>query len=108
MTVSSVSSRWGGAAYPAVSGMRDATLRLDIAAHNIANASTEGFRPLQVSSSALPEGGVQSAVTVSGLDGVDLAAEIVGMMMARAAFTANARVFARSAELERTTLDLLA
>src|SRR6266849_4724470 len=46
----------------AVRGMRDATVRLDVAANNVANATTEGFKPSRVASAALPGGGVQSIV----------------------------------------------
>ena len=109
MNVPCVSSVWGQTAYPAVSGLRDATLRLDVAANNVANAASDGFTPSRVVSSALPGGGVQSTVTPSDLEGgVDLPTEIVSAMIARAAFSANAHVLAQSFETQRRLLDILA
>jgi hypothetical protein len=79
----------------AASGMNDAMVRVDVAAHNIANVNTAGFSPLTVSSVEMPEGGVAPAVTagVSGLgaalppggSGTDLAAETVNLILARVA-----------------------
>jgi hypothetical protein len=46
----------------AVSGLRAASLRLDVAAHNIANLNTDGFTPSRVLDAAIPNGGVQSSV----------------------------------------------
>jgi flagellar hook protein FlgE len=91
-----------------VSGLRDATLRLDVAANNVANALTEGFRPSRVSTSELPGGGVQSAIIAGDLEGVELAGEMVAVMIAEAAFTANARVLSSAFRTDRRILDLLA
>jgi flagellar hook protein FlgE len=88
--------------------MRDAAARLDVAADNIANASTDGFQPSRVESSAVPEGGVQFAVTLSVLEGVDVGGELVSAMVAQAAFAANARILEQAHALDRRTLDLLA
>ncbi len=108
MVLSGVGSLSGGAFHPAVSGMRDAGLRLGVVAVNVANAATEGFHARRVQSSALPEGGVASVVTASDREGVDLAAEAVGMILARTAFAANAGVLARTARITTAALDLLA
>ncbi len=89
-------------------GLQDATLRLDVAANNVANASTEGFRPSRVTAVELPGGGVQSTVTQSDLEGVDLPTEIVSMLTAQAMFTANARVLGSTLRTEQHVLDLLA
>ncbi len=48
--------------------MRDAAVRLDVAANNVANATTEGFRPSRVVSTALPGGGVASSVVPGDLE----------------------------------------
>jgi flagellar basal body rod protein FlgG len=48
----------------AASGMHDAMVRVDVAAHNIANVNTAGFAPLQVSSVEMAEGGVAPVVTI--------------------------------------------
>ncbi len=98
----------GPARSVAWTGLRDASIRLDVAARNAASVSTEGFTPARVVSSALAAGGVQTQVALSVLEGVDLAAEMVAAMVAEAAFTASARVLEQSARLDRTVLDLLA
>lgn len=71
----------------AASGMQDALVRVDVAAHNIANVDTAGFASLQVSSATMPEGGVAPVVTAAGSglgaavlpggSGTDLPAELV-------------------------------
>jgi len=87
--------------------MRDATVRLDVAANNVANATTEGFKPSRVASAALPGGGVQSIVVPGDVEGVDLAGEMVAMLMAKTAFAANAKILSTTFQAERRTLDLL-
>jgi len=93
----------------AASGMHDAMVRVDVAAHNIANVNTAGFSPLQVTSVVLPEGGVAPVVTagVPGLggslppggSGTDLAGEMIGLILARVAFMASARAFETDAQM---------
>jgi flagellar hook protein FlgE len=91
-----------------VSGLRDATLRLGVAASNVANLNTDGFRPARVTTSELPGGGVQSTITPGDLEGVDLATELVAMLVAEAAFAANARTLGATLRTEGRVLDLLA
>jgi flagellar hook protein FlgE len=91
-----------------VGGLQDATMRLDVAANNVANASTDGFRPSRVTTAELPGGGVRSTVTQSDLEAVDLPTEIVSMLMARTMFTANARMLGSTLRTEQHALDLLA
>jgi len=88
--------------------MRDATTRLAVAADNVANAATPDFKPSSVVTAEWPGGGVQSTVVPGDAEGVDLATELVGMMVARAAFTANAKVLSTSFRVERRALDLVA
>jgi flagellar hook protein FlgE len=108
MNVAGVSSGLVGSRWAAVSGMRDAAARLDVAANNVANASTEGFRAASVVSSEVPAGGVQFAVTMHVLEGVDVAAELIAAMVAEATFAANARILAQADRMDRRALDLLA
>ena len=89
-------------------GLQDATLRLGVAANNVANAATEGFHPARVTSSERPGGGVQSAVMPGDRDGVDLPTELVAMIVAQAAFAANARLLGSTLRTEGRILDLLA
>jgi len=102
----------------AASGMRDAMVRVDVAANNIANVSTGGFVPSQVLSTEVPEGGVASVVTAGApgaavlvdvpfASGTDLATEMANLIIAKAAFSANASAFRTAAEMHNTLLDLL-
>jgi len=88
--------------------MREAAARLDVAAHNVASASTPGLHPARVVSQEAPAGGVQFAVTLGVLEGVDVGAELVASMVAQAALAASARVLQQSLRTERAALALLA
>jgi flagellar hook protein FlgE len=81
----------------AVNGMADASRRSDVAAHNIANASTDPFSPLR------PDGS-------QGAPGsMDLASEIVdGTMLAPVAYAANAQVVRTADSMRGTLLDIFA
>ena len=63
--------------------MHRAQLLLDIHAHNIANVETEGY-------------------------GSDLPSDVVGVIVAKHAYAANAKALAAMAESERSLLDVLA
>jgi flagellar hook protein FlgE len=89
----------------ALSGLGAATLRLDVAAHNIANAQTPGFRPQAVRQSADPAGGVTTAVGPAGAGGVDLAHEVVDQLVATYSFAANLRVVTTERAMMGTLLD---
>lgn len=91
-----------------LSGLTAARTLLDVRAHNIANLSTDGFDAQQVSlRAAEPRGGVAVGAITRG-QGVDLATEIVGTLVAEAMYGANARVLRTQAETERSLLDVLA
>ena len=108
MSVSIVSSPGGQTAYPSLSGLRDAEARLDVAASNIANLPSEGFSPAHVVSTELPGGGLEPNVVRDGAGtGVDLATEMVGLMMARLAFSANLAALAQTFEAQRSLLDIV-
>jgi len=76
-----------------LSGLRAAQVRLDSAAHNIANAQTEGFRRQQVRASADLAGGVRTQIDRLPTPGADLAADLVAQKQAANAFAANLQVF---------------
>lgn len=77
----------------APSGMHAAQMRLDSAAHNIANLGTQGFHSQGVALSEAPgQGGVQAQVTRSTTEGVSLERNIVESLSASYAFKANALV----------------
>jgi len=87
-----VRSRWIPVRIPAA-GMQAALGLLDLHAHNIANASTPGFRAQR------PDGGTQEP---------DLVTDVVGLITARTMYTANAKAFELMAETERFLLDVRA
>lgn len=101
-----------------VSGMRDAMLRLDVAAHNIANVNTDGYVPSHVQSSERPWGGVTSTVVrdpapVPNPDettpsATDVLAEVADILKARVAFAANMFALRAQAATARMLIDLLA
>lgn len=76
----------------AASGLQAASLRLDSAAHNVANSATPGFRRQTVQATARPEGGVDTRVDQASRPGVSLEQEIVDQIAAAASFKANAKV----------------
>ena len=81
----------------AAQGMAGAARRFDVAAHNIANVSTEPFAPLRADGARGPEGSM------------DVASEIVdATMLAPAAYTANATVLRVADETQKSLLDVLA
>jgi flagellar basal-body rod protein FlgC len=99
----------------AASGLQDASLRLEVAANNIANVNTHGFRPAAVASAERPEGGVSAVVAPVALDpivdqppGTDLVAELLSLVIARLAFAANARIVDTASETHGDTVSLLA
>ena len=99
----------GASVYPSLSGLRDSTVRLEVAASNIANLQVEGYSPSRVVSATLPGGGVEPTVVQDGEGGgVDLVTEMAGLMMARLAFSANLSALSQTFETQRSLLDLTA
>lgn len=108
VSVSGVPSVGGQTVYPGLSGLRDATVRLDVAASNLANLQSAGFSPSRVVSGTLPGGGVESIVIRDdATEGVDLVTELVSMMMARLAFSANLAALTQTFETQRSVLDIV-
>lgn len=92
----------------ALSGLSAAQKRLDVAANNIANASTEGFRRSEVSQQSQPTGEVSSTVTQSEVPGPDLIADRVEQLQARNAFEANLKSLQTGNETVGSLIDLRA
>jgi flagellar basal body rod protein FlgG len=107
--------RPGPAPGTAASGMAVAGVRLDVAAHHVANLNTEGFRPLDVITEEVVHGGVRARVVVAApalgaeapAPGVDLGQETVDVISARAAYAANTKILQRTRALDRSVLDLV-
>ncbi len=96
----------------AASGMRAAQTRLSVAAENIANADTPGYRPALVDTVELSTGGVGTIVrrgdASDGGDGsgVDIAAEQVAMVRSATYFAANAAVVKTANRMLGSLLDI--
>ncbi len=109
----------------ALSGLRDAQLRMDTAAHNVANANTDNFTPQRVISHAVPSGGVTSIVETTPPppkqppppgntnpdflfpSQTDLIGELIHAILGQRAFDAGARTFSANAESLGTLIDAL-
>jgi flagellar basal body rod protein FlgG len=76
--------------------MRDAAHSLDVAAHNVANASTEPFAPLR------PDG------TTDATDTLDLPTQMVAVATAPIVYAANAQVVRANDAMTGSLLDLFA
>lgn len=80
----------------ALAGMHDAERTLDVAAHNVANASTQPFAPLR------PDG------TTDSTDTLDLPTQMVAIATAPIVYTANAQVLRAADTMTGSLLDLFA
>jgi flagellar hook protein FlgE len=76
-----------------LSGMHAASLRLGVAAHNVANAATDGFQRQRAALQEAPGGGVTARVETLPTPGAALADDLVATLAATHAFAANLRVF---------------
>lgn len=94
---------------------------LDISAHNVANASTDGFQPLRTNFSTQTAGGVQASVAPSTIvslstpnvaaplpSGTDLAGETVGSMIFQHGFEMSAKMVKVADQMLGTLIDIRA
>ena len=89
----------------ALSGMKAAQVQLDVAAHNVANAQTPGFRRQQVTLTTQSEGGVEAQLQTSTEAVSSLETDLVGELQARNAFLANLAVFKTANRMAGVLLD---
>lgn len=89
----------------ALSGMNAAQAGLQVAAHNIANLSTVGFRRGQVVQSASDPGGVTTSVSQARQPGASLPEDMVGLLQSRNSFLANLAVFRSGERMLGSLLD---
>lgn len=105
----------------AFSGLQASTLRLDVAAENIANADTPGYAAFEALLTADPNGGVDAelgrdaaAPPIPGLppeeqpSGTDLLASLVETGEAPSVYGANARVVSAQQQMDQSLFDMLA
>ena len=88
------------------SGLQAAQLRLDSAAHNVANMNTEGFRRQTVAQEAVPDlGGTRASLGRASEEGVSLEQEAVEQMSATYAFKANLQTIKMQDDMMGSLLD---
>nr|WP_297357230.1 flagellar basal body protein [uncultured Caldimonas sp.] len=90
----------------ALSGMNASMLRMDTAAHNIANAQTQGFRRQAVAQEAQPAGGVAAQVVQQPTAGTSLAQDLVEQKAASYMFKANVLTLRTERDMLGSLLDL--
>jgi flagellar basal-body rod protein FlgC len=104
------------------SGLQASALRLAASAHNVANALTPGFRPVQVAAEERAEGGVEAwpvpndpalesrldaaALGFGAASGTDLATELVSQMAAAASYRASLATLRTADELTTALLSI--
>ena len=103
----------------ALSGMQAATTQLDVAANNIANADTPGYKASRADLVELNTGGVGVAdiskdptpgvIQPDGKEGsnVDLARENINLTRAQILYSANAAVLKIGSRMTGTLLDMM-
>ena len=92
----------------ALSGMNAAQTGLQVAAHNIANLNTEGFRRQQVLQSSVAPAGVSTTLTRSAESGEATLTDMVGLLQSKNAFLANLAVFRHQDDALGSLLDAVA
>lgn len=96
------------------SGLAAESLRVEVAAQNIANASTEGYVPKRVEQTALADTGGVSAVVrpvtspqlYTAGSQVDIVKETTTLIQAQAAYKANLAVIATVDDMTDSLLDI--
>ncbi len=89
-----------------ISGLQVAQLRLDSAAHNVANTNTRGFKRQTVTQEDLPSlGGTRASLGKASEEGVALEQEAVDQISATYAFKANLKTIKTQDEMLGSLLD---
>lgn len=96
----------------AISGLKTASKRAEVAANNIVNVSTDGFDADRVQQSSIvtdstPAGGsgVQAQI-IAGSQPTDLASEIVNLIEAEVAYKASAATLRTAEDLAEELVDI--
>ena len=91
-----------------VSGLHSAEVRLAASAHNLANLTTEGFRPVRTIQEEVVTGGSTARIDqVRGPVKVDLVHETAELARASLQYTASLRLIAVEFDLRGQLVDLL-
>lgn len=92
----------------ALTGVQAASLRMESAAHNIANAHTPNFQRQVVTMQTQESAGVLTTIGKAEEIGAALAADLVEQMGAAAAYRANLRMIQADQQTTGSLLDLKA
>jgi flagellar hook protein FlgE len=92
----------------AVSGVQAAATRMDVAAHNVANAQTPGFHRQEVHLRSQETAGVVSSVGQAQEVGPDLAADLIEQKSASYQYKANLKTIQTETQMMGSLLDLKA
>jgi flagellar hook protein FlgE len=92
----------------AASGVQAASTRIDVAAHNVANAQTPGFHRQKVHQRSQEMAGVVSSVGQAQEVGPDLAADLVEQKSASYQYKANLKTIQTQDQMMGSLLDLKA
>lgn len=93
----------------ALSGLESSATRHAVSAHNVANLTSEDFRPLRAQQSEREGGGSQTTVRQADDPApVELSHEVVEQIRARVQFEASLGVLRTTSELTGQLVDLLA
>src|SRR4051812_30181129 len=90
-----------------ISGLQANAARVGVAAFNVVNANSDGFKARAISASSTAPGGVSTSVTQTDQP-VDIAQEFVGMIQAEAGYGANAEVMDTASRMTGALLDIFA
>lgn len=90
----------------ALSGMNVSMLRMDVAAHNVANGETSGFRRQAVVQATQPAGGVTAQPVQQPAAGTSLAQDLVEQKAASYMFKANVLTLRAERDMLGSLLDL--
>jgi flagellar basal body rod protein FlgG len=103
----------------AASGLRAANTRIEVSAHNVANANTDGFDPQRVDQARLANGGTRASISQPDLSnplymrdgqlteasGTDFTSETIEQMRATQAFKASIAVLRSSDQMLGSLFD---
>lgn len=103
----------------AVSGLAVNVSRVNAAAENIVNVSTDGYQPTQIETQSLSTGGAQivsrplnvaqiDQIDQSAPSGTDLGQEFSNLILAESAYSASLQAVKTAENLSRSLLDTLA
>jgi flagellar hook protein FlgE len=89
----------------ALSGMQAAQTQINIAANNIANINSPGFKAQRANTVSAPSGGVEVTGT-SNISTDDLATQMTNLQQAKFTYDANAEVVKVQSQMYGSLLDI--